>query len=198
MIRLGVLDDHPVVLWGMEQALHGYGGINVVAQAASPDALDVTSLDVLLLDMYLGADIPSTSLVARFSLYTKIILMSATRNARDIDAGIRAGASEFVHKSATREEIAHLVRAVAAGADTSLSTQHAEAAAEQGSLSPRERQVVSMIASGLTHEQTARRMGISKHTVDTYVKRVRAKLKVGNKAELARLALHLAAKSVAR
>lgn len=57
-------------------------------------------------------------------------------------------------------------------------------------LSPRERQVVAYIANGFTHDQTACRVGLSKHTVDTYVKRVRAKLNVGNKAELARMAFN--------
>jgi DNA-binding CsgD family transcriptional regulator len=56
-------------------------------------------------------------------------------------------------------------------------------------LSPRERDVIGHIARGYTHHQTARRLGVSKHTVDTYVKRVRAKLNLGNKAELTCLAL---------
>ena len=56
-------------------------------------------------------------------------------------------------------------------------------------LSEREEQVLRQIAHGLTHGQIATRLGISPHTVDTYVKRIRAKLGVGNKAELTRVAL---------
>ena len=56
-------------------------------------------------------------------------------------------------------------------------------------LSEREEQVLRQIARGLTHGQIATRLGISPHTVDTYVKRIRAKLEVGNKAELTRAAL---------
>ncbi|MDF6040983.1 helix-turn-helix transcriptional regulator [Streptomyces sp. JH14] len=56
-------------------------------------------------------------------------------------------------------------------------------------LSQREEQVLDFIAEGLTHAQTARGLGISQHTVDTYVKRIRSKLGAGNKAELARLAM---------
>ena len=56
-------------------------------------------------------------------------------------------------------------------------------------LSTRERQVLQYIACGYTHGQAARRLGISPHTVDTYVKRIRAKLAVGNKAELTRAAV---------
>ena len=58
-------------------------------------------------------------------------------------------------------------------------------------LSPREQQVLRFIASGMTHRQVARRIGISPHTVDTYVKRVRSKFGIGNKAELTRVALGL-------
>ncbi|ELP61766.1 LuxR C-terminal-related transcriptional regulator [Streptomyces turgidiscabies] len=58
-------------------------------------------------------------------------------------------------------------------------------------LSPREQEVLQFIASGLTHDQVARQVGISRHTVDTYVKRVRSKFGVGNKAELTRIALSL-------
>lgn len=60
-------------------------------------------------------------------------------------------------------------------------------------LSARERQVLRLIADGLTQDQTARRLGISRHTVDTYVKRVRGKLGLGNKAELVRAAMPLTA-----
>jgi DNA-binding CsgD family transcriptional regulator len=56
-------------------------------------------------------------------------------------------------------------------------------------LSPREEQVLAQIAHGLTHSQIARKLGISRHTVDTYVKRIRAKIDAGNKAELTRAAI---------
>lgn len=56
-------------------------------------------------------------------------------------------------------------------------------------LSPREKQVLSHIAHGATHSQVARRLGISRHTVDTYVKRIRAKIDAGNKADLTRAAI---------
>ena len=56
-------------------------------------------------------------------------------------------------------------------------------------LSPREEEALDLVARGLTHAQAASRMGVSRATVDTYVERIRAKLHVGNKAELARAAI---------
>ncbi|MFE2733276.1 helix-turn-helix transcriptional regulator [Streptomyces sp. NPDC059349] len=55
-------------------------------------------------------------------------------------------------------------------------------------VSDREFQVLDLIACGYTHAQAAGRLGISQHTVDTYVKRLRAKLGPGNKAHLVRMA----------
>jgi DNA-binding NarL/FixJ family response regulator len=56
-------------------------------------------------------------------------------------------------------------------------------------LSAREEQVLDLIATGLTHQQVATATGLSRHTVDTYVKRIRSKLSLGNKAELTRMAI---------
>jgi DNA-binding NarL/FixJ family response regulator len=56
-------------------------------------------------------------------------------------------------------------------------------------LSPREQEALTYIARGFTHQQTATRMGVSKATVDTYIARIRTKLNLGNKAELALAAL---------
>ncbi|MEV4112080.1 response regulator transcription factor [Nonomuraea sp. NPDC049695] len=58
-------------------------------------------------------------------------------------------------------------------------------------LSPRERDVLTMVAQGFTHKQIGSRLGLSKATVDTYVHRIRRKVGVGNKAGLTRVALDL-------
>nr|WP_244984039.1 helix-turn-helix transcriptional regulator [Actinomadura citrea] len=64
-----------------------------------------------------------------------------------------------------------------------------ETPAATDQLSLREQQVLDCIANGYTHGQIARHLGISRHTVDTYVKRIRGKLNLGNKAELTRAAV---------
>jgi DNA-binding CsgD family transcriptional regulator len=69
-------------------------------------------------------------------------------------------------------------------------TSHAEAPA-LALLAPREREVLRHIAAGRTYLQTARHMGLSKHTVDAYLRRIRAKLNVNSTAELTRLAISL-------
>lgn len=70
-----------------------------------------------------------------------------------------------------------------------LATPHTAAPAPE--LAPREQEALRHIAAGRTYLQTARTMGLSKHTVDAYLRRIRAKLNVHTTAELTRLAVNL-------
>jgi DNA-binding CsgD family transcriptional regulator len=110
------------------------------------------------------------------------------------------GASAVVEKGVSCDRVVGAVRAVVAGAGTmhtapdtgeaGLPRQRTSPGDLVGrTLSARESQVLTHIAHGLTHSQIASRLRISPHTVDTYVKRIRAKLGIGNKAELTRFAL---------
>lgn len=73
-----------------------------------------------------------------------------------------------------------------------LVTPHAEAPeAPAVALAPREQEALRHIAAGCTYVQTARSMGLSKHTVDAYLRRIRAKLGINTTAELTRLAISL-------
>jgi DNA-binding NarL/FixJ family response regulator len=105
-----------------------------------------------------------------------------------------------ITKRASSERIVGAVHAVIRGVTTlpdageDVSEPERSPASESSDpaccrLSGRELQVLRQISRGLTHGQIATRLGISPHTVDTYVKRIRAKLGVGNKAELTRVAL---------
>ncbi|MFE3323818.1 response regulator transcription factor [Streptomyces sp. NPDC059176] len=72
---------------------------------------------------------------------------------------------------------------------TLTATAHAET--PDIALAPRERETLRHIAAGRTYLQTARHMGLSKHTVDAYLRRIRAKLDINSTAELTRLAISL-------
>jgi DNA-binding NarL/FixJ family response regulator len=99
-----------------------------------------------------------------------------------------------ISKSETGERIVTAVRVVCAGGHVAICACDPSAPNERAErtgygLSGREEQVLRQISCGLTHGQIATRLGISPHTVDTYVKRIRAKLGAGNKAELTRAAV---------
>ncbi|MGW6705918.1 response regulator transcription factor [Streptomyces sp. NPDC054956] len=72
-----------------------------------------------------------------------------------------------------------------------LATPHAEVPVSTPTLAPREQEALRYIAAGCTYVQTARSMGLSKHTVDAYLRRIRAKLGINTSAELVRLAVSL-------
>jgi DNA-binding NarL/FixJ family response regulator len=163
---------------------------------------------VVLLDLYLGSDEPCLPVISELRTAAKVLVISASGKPADVIGAIAAGASGYLSKLADAAMLVSAVRTVAAGG-FALSAHLADiiraelasgwplatvcpgsgAAERVAELSPREEQALELIARGFTHSQAARRMGVSKGTLDTYVERVRAKLQVGNKAELTRAAL---------
>ncbi|MFE9968229.1 helix-turn-helix transcriptional regulator [Streptomyces sp. NPDC005525] len=103
--------------------------------------------------------------------------------------GETAGVDGYLCEFSSPGELVRAVRGAAVAQRPPVAPIPGSRAGRLRELSERERQVLGFIADGLTHAQAARRLGISQHTVDTYVKRIRGKLELGNKAELARAAL---------
>jgi len=204
MIQVTIIDDHPVARRGLESMLGDAGDIVVAASVSSPAgfAAEGTSPDVILLDLYLGTDEPCLDAVGQLRAAARVLVISASGRPADVLGAIRVGASGYVTKEVGAGMLVSAVRTVAGGGfalssqladilQSELTRNPPEAAGHQPGtlLSPREEQALDLIARGFTHAQTARRMGVSKATVDTYVERVRAKLQVRNKAELTRVAL---------
>jgi DNA-binding NarL/FixJ family response regulator len=123
-----------------------------------------------------------------------LVLTNEGATEGDVYLYLQAGAMGVVSKAESGECIVRAVQMITSGTRVcAMKAESAPAAARAQStdfpLSEREEQVLRLIAHGLTHQQIATRLGISPHTVDTYVKRIRSKLGVGNKAELTRAAL---------
>lgn len=199
MLRVAIVDDHPVARYGVVKFIEELPDLTLAGAAAHPGDLPrtpdgVLDFDVLVLDLYLNGDEPSIQQIAALSGGAPILVMSASRDPADVLAAIQAGAAGYLTKQAGPDAFATAVRAVASG-EFYLSPQLAdliEAAAEtrpqppdRPTLSQREQETLSYIARGFTHQQTATRMGVATATVNTYVARIRSKLQVGNKAELA-------------
>ena len=180
-IHVGLLDQYPVTLRGMQSIYDAAPGIHVIAASTTPELIDVTSVDVMVIDAYINSDRPRLDIIERLGRETKVIV-STHRWTPELTECINAGARAYIEKHSPPEKFVDVVRLVAADRPVPE-----DPAPDHGSrLSPREHSVLAHISRGLTHDQTARRLGISRHTVDTYVKRARAKMKLGNKAELTR------------
>ncbi|MFI7423914.1 LuxR C-terminal-related transcriptional regulator [Nonomuraea sp. NPDC049684] len=214
MIRIAVIDDHELIRHGLEYLLHRHEDLQVVLRGSSVGDLRGfdAGYDVLILDLYLAEDRPCLAAVKELAAVTRVLIVSASGRPADVLAAIRCGANGYVTKDAPSELIVAAVRTVAAGGfylsagladilqselDDSARPPAGSGAQEEGEggeapprLSAREEETLSYIAQGFTHAQVGRRMGLSKATVDTYVERIRAKLQVGNKAELTRAALN--------
>jgi DNA-binding NarL/FixJ family response regulator len=185
LIRVGIIDDHPIILLGLRGALESAADITVAAAGTTAEHVDPRAVDVLVLDLRLAGGRPGIPGVAAAAAHCRVVLTYGAEHWSDIARCMAAGAHAFVPKSSQPARFVETVRLVAAGGSLPVPAP----APDQPELSPREQAVLDNVAAGLTHDQIARRLGISKHTVDTYLKRVRAKLNLGNKADLTRAAL---------
>jgi DNA-binding NarL/FixJ family response regulator len=168
-------------------------GFDVVAVRAAATGSFSWRADVLLVDPDAVADMTVYELVSSTRSIAPVLLLGHAPHQGQLAGYQSAGAAGFVERRSTVTDVVAAVRAVANGnlywRATPALTSDEPSASDDGALSPRERQVLQQIARGLTHDQVARRLGISHHTVDTYVKRIRSKLQLGNKAELTRAAV---------
>lgn len=212
MLRLAIVDDHPVARHGIVSIVSAHDDLLVCASVSAPDELPRTEkgavdADLVLLDLYQADGRPALSAITEISAHVPVLIVSASRAPADVLSAMQAGASGYLTKHASEEAYVTAIRSVASG-QFYLSAQLADLiqAATMGrpparphqELSPREQEALSFIAQGFTHQQTANRMGVSKATVDTYIARIRTKLQLGNKAELALAALRLLGQPPAR
>lgn len=172
MTRVRVLVSSPIRLAGLVQGLAD-AGITAAPAKTLSDREILWSADAVLIDTDMLCPDRDLLRIAEMAQLTAVLLLNDTATAAECAAYLDAGAVGVISNREPVDRLVAVVRAVMSGRD----------------LSEREQQVLSQISRGLTHGQIATRLGISPHTVDTYVKRIRAKLGVGNKAELTRVAL---------
>jgi DNA-binding NarL/FixJ family response regulator len=194
MLRVDALISSPVYLVGLIQILSDEG-IAVVSTRQSPtEQISWLAHAALIDDDALGAThgLDDIAEAARTTAVPVLVLLSSW--SLPAEEYLRAGAIGVVHKDQSGKSLVAALRTVTAGAQVLPEGYATKPPTERHdplalNLSGREEQVLSQISRGMTHGQIATRLGISPHTVDTYVKRIRAKLGVGNKAELTRVAL---------
>lgn len=182
-IRCVVVDDHPPVLEALAGVLAG-SGIDVVGTARSgKEAVHLVRRlrpDVALLDIRLP-DLSGVEALRRIALLapgTRVALYTGYSDAALLREGLEAGAQAVVLKESPVEEVVQAVRAAASG------RRHLDPAAaallegaEGPALTPRERQVLQLLAAGLETDEVARRLGLSPHTLRTHIANAMAKLK---------------------
>lgn len=191
MIRIDLVVGSPIFLVGLVQTLHE-AGIKIVAVRNSTAEESSWLADVVLLDVDALSPPDDLSQITTTAQGTAVLVLNNESAPEAVY--LRAGASGVISKRETGERLVEAIRAVTSEKLVCSGATDAPPAVKRPDppgqhLSEREEQVLRQISRGLTHGQIATRLGISPHTVDTYVKRIRAKLGVGNKAELTRAAL---------
>ncbi|MGI5239057.1 response regulator transcription factor [Dactylosporangium sp. CA-139066] len=186
MIRVDILDSSPVFLDGLVHVFT-QAGIRVLNAKTSPEELSNWLADVIIIDPDTLNPSGKLEYIATAARSTSVVVLLPVP-CRDVTPYLGVGASAVVSKRERTETLLNAVRLATSRTGEPEPATDSDAAGNQV-LSTRESQVLRGISRGLTHGQVATRLGISRHTVDTYVKRIRAKLGVGNKAELTRAAL---------
>ncbi|MGY6215361.1 response regulator [Methylolobus aquaticus] len=200
-ITVIIADDHAIFRQGLVPLLEGETSIELVAQAANgADAWklieslkpDVAILDVSMPDIT-GLDVARRVEAAK--LDTRIVLLTMHDDPSAALEAEEAGVAGYVLKENSFEDLLLAVKTVAAGGTFLTSSLRAKlrALARTGhpamALSPRERDVIGMIAQGHSSKEIARRMGLSPRTVDTYRNRLMRKLDLHCLADVVRYAI---------
>lgn len=196
VIRVLVVDDHPVVRQGLRTFLDLQGDMTVIGEAADGDeavaAATELDPDVVLLDLRM----PGTDGVAALRKLREggnrarvLVITSFTEPAAVLPA-VRAGAAGYVYKDVEPQALAAAIRSVHAGhvllhPDVAELLTAGDGSAPTDRLTVREREVLVEVARGRSNREVARALGLSEKTVKTHVSSVLSKLGVPDRTQAA-------------
>jgi DNA-binding NarL/FixJ family response regulator len=206
-IRVLVADDHPIVRSGVAGLLASADGIEVVAEAEDgARALELARQlrpDVVLMDLRMPGlgGVEATAAITSELPATRVLILTTYESDDNILTAIEAGASGYLLKAAPQQEILAAVRAVVDGhtvlapAIAAALVRHVRSgeadATARPRLSDREREVLRLVADGLSNPQIAKRLFIGEATVKTHLIHVFEKLEVSDRTRAVTLALEL-------
>lgn len=191
MFKVHVVHGEPVYTEGLCSGLADRG-MRVTTQDGIGRGDLPWHADVFVVDLHIADAASLLAVLGRAIRSAPVLLVGAPGHDELVARCVGLGVSGFIDRRASIRSIELAISTVVSGRvfdGGDADRQPPLAAGETKVLSTREYQVLQQIARGLTHSQIARRLRISQHTVDTYVKRIRGKLDVGNKAELTRAAV---------
>jgi DNA-binding NarL/FixJ family response regulator len=197
-----IVEDHAMVAESLEVVINGHDDLEVVGTAASVvDARAVvaeTAPDVAVVDYRLpdgtGADV--TAAVAEASPRTRVIILTAMDGQAVLSRAVEAGAAAFVRKSEPLDEIISAIRAVASG-ETYFSSDVLGSLVETlrhpleivgSTLTPREHEVLQLLADGCSTPEIVERLTISAHTARNHIRNVLTKLGAHSQLEAVTIA----------
>jgi DNA-binding NarL/FixJ family response regulator len=193
MIKVLIVDDHPIVRAGLHGILATEADLEVVGEASSA-AEAVTAArallpDVVLMDLRMpgGDGVTATSGVLAAAPAARVVVLTTYESDADIVRAVEAGAAGYLLKDAGRTDLIAAIRAAARG-ETVLAPSVATRLVDRmrrppsaDQLSPRELEVLRLVAKGLSNADIGRELFISEATVKTHLLRTFAKLGVSDR-----------------
>ncbi|KUM41545.1 response regulator [Pseudomonas sp. EpS/L25] len=194
-IRIVLVDDHALVRAGVRALLGTIDRFTVVGEASGgEEALELLARldpDILLVDIGLkdinGLEL--TALITERAPRARVLILSMYDNREYVSTSLRVGAAGYVLKDAPSEEIIAAVKALAVGGrfySRAIAARLGEGGTSEGELTPRERQVLLLMAQGLNNKTMAQRLHLSVRTVETHRLSIRRKLDIQKPADLVR------------
>ncbi len=206
-LRVMVVDDHPMWRDAVERDLAD-AGFDVVAVAADGHQavarFPAARPQVVVLDLQIpgpnGVEVTET--VLRHDPSARVLILSASGEQEDVLAAVKAGATGYLVKSASREQLIDAVRRTAAGdpvftpglaglvlGEYRRLSEPAADDPDRPQLTERETEVLRMVATGMSYKQIAERLVLSHRTVQNHVQNTLRKLQLHNRVELTRWAI---------
>jgi len=196
-IRVLCVDDHRVMLDGLSLLLGRQPDMEVIAVATTgEEAVEQFARlqpDVVLMDLQLPtiSGLEATRQICRAHPHARIVVLTMYQGDEDIYRALEAGAATYLLKDALSEDLVRVIREVHTGRRPIPSEVAAVLAArqKQPSLTPREIDVVRLIAEGMRNKEIAVTLGITEETAKVHVKNILAKLGVSDRAAVIPIAL---------
>ena len=201
-ITVLIVDDHDLIRQGLRRAFERDGDFEIVGEAATAAEaqrlLALVSPQVVILDVKLpdgsGVDVARAARAAAPDL--GIVMLTMYAGDEQLCAALEAGASAFVPKNAPSDDVVAAARHAAASPRAFTASDLADAMKRRMSptgpqLSPREREVLNLLAEGLGVAQISKQLYISESTTKTHISKLYDKLGAGNRAQALMTALRL-------
>jgi DNA-binding NarL/FixJ family response regulator len=194
MIRVAIVEDHPVFRKGLMQVVEIAPGLELAGVARSVDEFDALRLGggvIVLLDLQLeGSRLEGPDAVAHLVAGGhQVLVVSASEQPTDVVQAIGAGARGYLSKQAEETEILGAIQAVAQGRPYVSATLAGYLLQAPIPITAREREILELVAGGETDQDIAEQLTISVRTVHSHLDRIRDKTGSRRRADLTRFAI---------
>jgi two-component system nitrate/nitrite response regulator NarL len=201
VVRIAIVDDHPLFREGVARSLSELGGFEIVGEGAT--AADAERLaetadpDIMLLDISMpGGGLAAAAKILTMRPASKIVMLTVSEASADLAEALKAGVQGYVLKGVGSSALAEILVSIASGekyVSPTLSAQvlndlmrpEKRKADLLGLLSEREIGILTLVGEGLSNKEVARRLSLQEKTVKHHMTKVLAKLNVRNRTEAA-------------